>query len=282
MVPAENCKLVTVESCQSLIGAQPEITIAGLSNGADGVLRKALLLRPDGYRVLRERLVGIEGHGGVNPAEKHQQSAYPQHRRILCNSFAAAVDDPFGSLYKSSDCSNIAHIDSFCESAFRRRSVFLVRFFVFGLRPVDRCAIKILVGGFSMKKYSVVLIAGLSLLAGALPVMAHHSFAAEYDSSKPVTISGTVTKVEWMNPHARFYVDVKGADGKVTNWNFELGAIPVLLKQGWRKDSLKEGDQVTVEGSRAKDGSFSANARRVSLPDGRRVFAGSSAPSADQ
>jgi len=133
-----------------------------------------------------------------------------------------------------------------------------------------------------MKKYSVVLIAGFSLLAGAVPVMAHHSFAAEYDSSKPVTITGTVTKVEWMNPHARFYVDVKAADGKVTNWNFELGAIPVLLKQGWRKDSLKEGDQVTVEGSRAKDGSFSANARRVSLPDGRRVFAGSSAPTADQ
>jgi len=157
-----------------------------------------------------------------------------------------------------------------------------VRFFVFGLRPVDRRAIKILIGGFSMKKYSVVLIAGLSLLAGAVPVMAHHSFAAEYDSSKPVTITGTVTKVEWMNPHARFYVDVKAADGRVTNWNFELGAIPVLLKQGWRKDSLKEGDQVTVEGSRAKDGSSSANARRVSLPDGRRVFAGSSAPSADQ
>ena len=107
-----------------------------------------------------------------------------------------------------------------------------------------------------MKKYASVLIAGLSVLACAVPVMAHHSFAAEYDSNKPVTISGTVTKVEWMNPHARFYVNVKDADGKVTNWNFELGAIPVLLKQGWKKDSLKEGDQVTVEGSRAKDGSI--------------------------
>jgi hypothetical protein len=127
-----------------------------------------------------------------------------------------------------------------------------------------------------MKKYAGVLIAGLSLLGAAIPAMAHHSFAAEYDSNKPITITGTVTKVEWMNPHARFYVDVKSADGKVTNWNFELGAIPVLLKQGWRKNSLKEGDQVTVEGSRAKDGSASANARRVALPDGRRVFAGSS------
>ncbi len=133
-----------------------------------------------------------------------------------------------------------------------------------------------------MKRYAEMWIAGVCLLVCAIPAMAHHSFAAEYDSNKPVTISGTVTKVEWMNPHARFYVDVKGADGKITNWNFELGAIPVLLKQGWRKDSLKEGDQVTVEGSRAKDGSTSANARRVSLPDGRKVFAGSSAPSADQ
>jgi DNA/RNA endonuclease YhcR with UshA esterase domain len=137
-------------------------------------------------------------------------------------------------------------------------------------------------GADSMKRYAGILIASLSMFAGAIPVMAHHSFAAEYDANKPVTITGTVTKVEWMNPHARFYVDVKAADGKITNWNFELGAIPVLLKQGWRKNSLKEGDQVTVEGSRAKDGSLSANARRVSLPDGRKVFAGSSAPTADQ
>ena len=85
-----------------------------------------------------------------------------------------------------------------------------------------------------------------------------------------------------MNPHARFYIDVKDESGKITNWNFELGAIPVLLKQGWRKDSIKAGDQVTVDGSRAKDGSNSANAQRVVLPDGRRVFGGSSAPDAPQ
>jgi hypothetical protein len=122
-----------------------------------------------------------------------------------------------------------------------------------------------------------IILTGLGLLAGSIPALAHHSFAAEYDAKKPITISGVVTKMEWMNPHARFYVDVKGADGKVTNWNFELGAIPVLLKQGWRKESLKQGDQVTVEGSLAKDGSNSANARSVTLPDGRHVFAGSSA-----
>ena len=126
------------------------------------------------------------------------------------------------------------------------------------------------------------LLCGLAAVLGlaAVPAMAHHSFAAEYDSKQPIEFTGTVTKVEWMNPHARFYVDVKDESGKVTNWNFELGAIPVLLKQGWRKDSLKAGDQVTVEGSRAKDGSNTANAQRVMLPDGRRVFAGSSAPQA--
>ena len=127
-----------------------------------------------------------------------------------------------------------------------------------------------------MRLLAVALSICLGLTAGTVSLFAHHSFAAEYDANKPVTITGTVTKVEWMNPHARFYVEVKDADGKVTNWNFELGAIPVLLKQGWRKDSLKAGDQVSVEGSRAKDGSNTANARSVKLPDGRRVFAGSS------
>jgi len=122
-----------------------------------------------------------------------------------------------------------------------------------------------------------VLIAGFGLIISVAPLAAHHSFEAEYDFNKTVKLTGTVTKVEWLNPHARFYIDVMDDNGKVTSWNLELGPIVILVRQGWRKDSLKPGDQVTVEGFLAKDGNALANARRVTLPDGRRVFAGSSA-----
>jgi hypothetical protein len=125
-------------------------------------------------------------------------------------------------------------------------------------------------------KTTLAVFAVAGLLIPLVQVAAHHSFAAEYDANKPVTLVGTVTKVEWTNPHARFYVDVKDASGKVTNWNLELASPNVLKRAGWSRTNLKEGDQVTVEGSAAKDGAKMANARAVTLANGKRVFAGSS------
>jgi hypothetical protein len=119
----------------------------------------------------------------------------------------------------------------------------------------------------------VVAVAGL--LVSAVPALAHHSFAAEYDASNPVTLKGTVTKIEWTNPHARVYVDVKGADGALTNWNMELASPNALQRNGWTRRSLNVGDEVTVQGSAAKDGSKMANARTLTLASGRQVFAGS-------
>jgi hypothetical protein len=125
-------------------------------------------------------------------------------------------------------------------------------------------------------RVELAVVAALGLLIPAVPVLAHHSFAAEYDASKPVTLKGTVTKVEWTNPHARFYVAVKDDAGNVTNWNLELASPNVLSRNGWTRHSLNEGDQITVEGSKAKDGSNLANARVVTLASGKKVFAGSS------
>src|SRR5579862_4390054 len=127
-----------------------------------------------------------------------------------------------------------------------------------------------------MKAKFAVATALLGLVSSAAPLLAHHSFAAEYDSTKKISITGVVTKVEWTNPHARFYVDVKDDSGKVTNWNLELASPNGLMRQGWTRHSLKVGDVVTVTGAMAKDGSNMANARTVTLADGRKVFAGTS------
>ena len=120
-----------------------------------------------------------------------------------------------------------------------------------------------------------ILAAGFGLLLASAPLLAHHSFAAEYDSKKPIKITGTVTKVEWMNPHIYYYVDVKDASGKVTSYAVEGGTPNTLRRNGWGKDSLKTGDNVTVEGFMAKNGSNHVNGRTVTLPDGRKVFGGS-------
>jgi len=109
------------------------------------------------------------------------------------------------------------------------------------------------------------------LVFAAVPTFAHHGFAVEFDRNSPVTLTGVVTKMEFMNPHMYFYMDVKGKDGEVVNWALEAGPPNVIYRQGWRKDTLKPGDAITVKGFRAKDGTHLAACVTVKLPDGREI-----------
>lgn len=127
-----------------------------------------------------------------------------------------------------------------------------------------------------------LLAAGLALLCTAVPVGAHHGFSSEYDEKKPVELTGVVTKLEWTNPHARFYIDVKDASGKVTTWNFELASVNSMRRNGWTQFTLKVGDVVTARGYAALAGVPMANASSVTLADGTRLFAETSAPSVQQ
>jgi hypothetical protein len=126
-----------------------------------------------------------------------------------------------------------------------------------------------------MKIGTKILLAVLMAAATGGVAVAHHSFAAEFDAAKKLKLTGTVTKVQWRNPHTYFYVDVKGEDGEIHNWALELGSPNVLMRRGWTRDSLKIGDQVTVEGSRARDMSYKGNANSVVMGDGKRLFNGS-------
>jgi hypothetical protein len=121
-------------------------------------------------------------------------------------------------------------------------------------------------------------VAALVLLAGGASLAAHHSFAAEFDGSKPVTLKGTITKMEWTNPHAWLHVDVKGPDGKVVSWMVEGGAPNALLRRGWNRTSVASGTEVIVQGFRARDGSNRASGGDLTLPDGKKLFIGSTAP----
>ena len=125
-----------------------------------------------------------------------------------------------------------------------------------------------------MKTKLAVCAASLGLVAAAVPAFAHHAFSAEYDSTKPVRVKGVVSKLEWMNPHIWFYVDVTEESGKVTTWGFSGGPPGMLMRRGITKDVLKPGDVIIVEGFRAKDGSNNASGGNVTFADGRKVFAG--------
>jgi hypothetical protein len=130
------------------------------------------------------------------------------------------------------------------------------------------------------RTFTAFLVAAMTALV-AHPTAAHHSFAAEFDANSPIELTGTVTKVEWANPHTFFYIDVTTPKGEIENWALEMGSPNGLMRRGWTRDSMKIGDVVTVTGSRAKNGSTLGNARSVTLASGKQLFAGSSQENAE-
>lgn len=123
---------------------------------------------------------------------------------------------------------------------------------------------------------TILGVVGIAVLAAAVPAVAHHAFSAEFDATKPVRLRGTITKMEWINPHSWMHVDVTNDDGSVESWMVEAGPPGALVRRGWKKDSVKPGTEVLIEGYQALDGGLRANGRDVTLPDGTKLFAGSS------
>ena len=132
-----------------------------------------------------------------------------------------------------------------------------------------------------MRKTIAVIVAAMGLILAAPPVWAHHAFVAEFDAKKPVKLRGTVTKVEWINPHSWIHIDVKGADGKVVTWMIEGGSPNVLLRLGFTKDALPAGSEIVMDGFQAKDGSNRGVGKVLTFADGRKLFLGGSAPGAN-
>ncbi len=126
------------------------------------------------------------------------------------------------------------------------------------------------------KLFSIVAGAAIIAATAAVPAVAHHSFAAEFDAKKPVKLRGTVKKMEWINPHSWIHIDVKNTDGSVTTWMVEGGAPNALIRRGWNRKSLPPGTEILVEGYQAKDGASRANGRSITFPDGKQLFVGSS------